>query len=139
MREEFLELLRTDRAFREELRRQLLTEDVLAMPGRLDHLTELLAQALGLLRETVGVVQSLTEAQRRTEGGLQQLGERVQALTAAQLRTEEGLRELANWQRGEVGRRDGERSCPLQWGSRGDCGPAVGAAAADGASGLPVG
>ena len=137
MREEFLELLRTDPAFREELRRQLLTEDVLAMPGRLDHLTELLAQALSLLRETVGVVQSLTEAQRRTEGGLQQLGERVQALTAAQLRTEEGLqrqgaqiqalieaqertegalyrteeelRELANWQRGEVGRRDGER------------------------------
>jgi hypothetical protein len=91
MREEFLELLRTDQAFREELRRQLLTEDVLAMPGRLDHLTELLAQALSLLRDTVGVVQSLTEAQRRTEGGLQQLGERVQALTAAQQRTEEGL------------------------------------------------
>lgn len=137
MRDEFLELLRTDRAFREELRRQLLTEDVLAMPGRLDHATELLAQALSLLRETVGVVQSLTEAQRRTEVGLQQLVERVQALTAAQLRTEaslqrqgeqiqalieaqqrtegalyrtaEELRELANWQRGEVGRRDGER------------------------------
>jgi hypothetical protein len=137
MREEFLELLRTDQAFREELRRQLLTEDVLAMPGRLDHLTEFLAQALSLLRDTVGVVQSLTEAQRRTEGGLQQLGERVQALTAAQERTEEGLqrqgaqiqalieaqqrtemalyrteeelRELASWQRGEVGRRDGER------------------------------
>jgi hypothetical protein len=30
MREEFLELLRTDQAFREDLRRQLLTEDVLA-------------------------------------------------------------------------------------------------------------
>jgi hypothetical protein len=41
VREEFLERLRTERAFREDGRRQMLTEDLLALPGRLDHVTEL--------------------------------------------------------------------------------------------------
>lgn len=158
VREEFLELLRTDRTFREEVRRQLLTEDLLAIPGRLDHLTELVGRTLSLLSETAGVVRDLAEAQRRTEErvgrlegalerlaeaqrrteeGLQRQGEQIQALIEAQrrtekalqrqgeqiqalieaqqrtegvlYRTEEELRELVNWQRGEVGRRDGER------------------------------
>jgi hypothetical protein len=144
VREEFLELLRTDRAFRENVRRQLLSEDLLALPGRFDHFTELVGQSVSLLRETVGVVrhlaevqqrteervgrlegrmegiesalQRLTEAQLGTEEGLQRQGEQIQALIAAQQRTEgalyrtaEELRELATWQRGEVGRRDGER------------------------------
>jgi len=137
VREEFLELLRTDRTFREEVRRQLLSEDLLALPGRFDHLTGLVEQALSLLRETVGVVRNLADAQRRTEEGLQRQGEQIQALIEAQrrtekalqrqgeqiqalieaqqrtegvlYRTEEELRELVNWQRGEVGRRDGER------------------------------
>jgi predicted nuclease with TOPRIM domain len=45
---------------------------------------------------------TLSQAQARTE-------ERLAELTAAQTRTEEGLRSLVNWQRGEAGRRDGER------------------------------
>jgi hypothetical protein len=137
VREEFLELLRTDQTFREEVRRQLLSEDLLALPGKFDHLTELVGQALSLLRETVGVVRDLVEAQRRTEerigrldgrmdrvetaleqlieaqqrteDGLQRQGEQIQALTQAQQRTEEELRWLVSWQRGEAGRRDGER------------------------------
>jgi hypothetical protein len=172
VREEFLELLRTDQAFREDVRRQILTEDLLALPGRLDHLTELVGQSVSLLRETVGVVRHLAEVQLRTEGrigrlegrmdgvesalqrlteaqlrteerigrlegrmdgvesALQRLTEAqlrteerigrlegrmdgvesaLQRLTEAQLRTEEELRSLASWQRGESGRRDGER------------------------------
>ena len=69
VREEFLELLRTDRAFREDVRRQILTEDLLVLPGRLDHVTELGEQSLSLLQETVGVVRQLAEAQLRTEEG----------------------------------------------------------------------
>ena len=137
VREEFLELLRTDQTFREDVRRQLLSEDLLALPGKFDHLTELVGQALSLLRETVGIVRDLVEAQRqteerigqldgrmdrvetaleqlieaqqRTEDGLQRQGEQIQALTQAQQRTEEELRWLVSWQRGEAGRRDGER------------------------------
>ena len=67
VREDFLDLLRTDRAFREDVRRQILTEDLLALPGRFAHLTELVVQSISLLRETVGVVRLLAEAQQRTE------------------------------------------------------------------------
>ena len=137
VREEFLELLRTDQTFREDVRRQLLSEDLLALPGKFDHLTELVGQALSLLRETVGVVRDLVEAQQRTEerigrldGGmdrveaalerlieaqqrtenaLQPQGEQIQALTQARQRTEDELRWVVSWQRGEAVRRDGER------------------------------
>ncbi|MBI4640642.1 MAG: hypothetical protein HY731_08110 [Candidatus Tectomicrobia bacterium] len=109
MREDFLELLRTDRAFREQVRQQLLTEDLLAVPGRVNYLTELTEQVLFLLRETIGVVRDLAEAQRRTEALIQQQGDQIQALIEVQRRTEEELQRLVGWQRGEAGRRDGER------------------------------
>ena len=102
MREEFLELLQTEPAFREAVRRQLLTDDVLALPGRLASLTESVGQALSLLRDTVGVVRDLVAAQQRT-------AVQMESLIAAQQRTEEALRRLVRWQRGESGRRDGER------------------------------
>jgi hypothetical protein len=193
VREEFLELLRTDRAFREDVRRQILTEDLLALPERFAQLTEIVGHSVSLLQETLEIVrhlaeaqqrseeqirlllqaqlrteervgrleaglERLTEAQLRTEEGLQRQGEQIQALTQAQLRTEERvgrleaglerlteaqlrteervgrleaglesvesalqrlteaqlrteeeLRWLTGWQRGESGRRDGER------------------------------
>jgi hypothetical protein len=40
---------------------------------------------------------------------LREQSEQMAQLAGAQYRTEEALRELADWQRGEVGRRDGER------------------------------
>ncbi|MBI3329075.1 MAG: hypothetical protein HYZ81_20515 [Nitrospinae bacterium] len=109
MREEVLDLLRTDSAFREEVRRQLLTEELLGLPG---------------------LVRELAEAQRRTEEQVQQLiaqvqrqGEQIQLL-AEQVRRQgeqiqqqgeqiglfaQEVRALVTWQRGESGRRDGER------------------------------
>lgn len=122
VREEFIELLRTDPAFREEVRRQLLTEELLAVPGRLDHLTESVGQAVSLLGEVVTVVKELAQAQRRTEEGLQRqgeqiqdlitaqqrIGEQIQDLVKAQQRTEEELRRLVSWQWGEDGRRKGK-------------------------------
>jgi chaperonin cofactor prefoldin len=61
-------------------------------------------------------VQALIEAQQRTEERLEQLAAAVQTLTEAQQRTEDRLerlveevRELVSWQRGEAGRRKGER------------------------------
>jgi hypothetical protein len=121
IREDMLELLRSDAAFREEVRRQLLTEEVLGLPA---------------------VVRGLAEAQRRTEEQLQRLGERLDLRIeqmaeqlqrlgerldlrieqmAEQLqrlgerldlrieRLAEQVEALVSWQRGEAGRRAGER------------------------------
>ena len=115
-REAFLELLRTAPAFREEVRRQLLTDDVLALPGRLASLTESVGQIFPLLREIVGVVRDLAAAQQRTEVQMQLLTVaqqrtegQMQSLTVAQQHTAEELQWLVSWQRGASGRRDGER------------------------------
>ncbi len=126
MKEEFLELLRTDQAFREEVRRQLLTEELLALPERFGQLVALvrealtllghvveavqgLAAALAQLREQVGqleervarleeAVTRLAEAQARTEERVGRLEEAVAQLAEAQARTERRVEELAQAQ-----------------------------------------
>jgi hypothetical protein len=165
MREQILELLRTDPSFREEVRRLVLTEELLALPSKFDQLVAVVRELAEIQRqqseqirslmeaqkrteEQVRVlaeaqrrteeqlqrqaeqIQALTEAQRRTEEQLQLQAEQVRALTetqrrteeqlqaltqqvsalvAAQSRMEEALQWLINWQRGEMGRREGER------------------------------
>jgi hypothetical protein len=141
--------------WRAELRRLVLTDELLALPeqvARLRHDTEqgfqqlaaqiaglsaaqtrteeqlvILSQAQARTEERLGVLSEaqarteeqlviLSQAQARTEERLGVLSEaqaRVEeqmiALSQAQARTEEALRWLVNWQRGEAGRRDGER------------------------------
>ena len=85
--------------WRAELRRLVLTDELLALPeqvARLRHDTEQGFQQLA------AQVAGLTAAQARTE-------EQLVTLSQAQGRTEEELRWLVSWQRGEAGRRDGER------------------------------
>jgi hypothetical protein len=88
LHDEIIDLLRRDPAFREELRRQLLTEEVLGLPA---------------------VVRELVEAQRRTEERLDRLIEQVQRQGEQIERLAGEVRTLVSWQRGEAGRRDGER------------------------------
>jgi hypothetical protein len=179
LREEFIELLRSDSAFREEVRRQVLTDDLLELPRKFDRLSDQVAALSEQVAILVEAVQHLTEAQQRTEATLQRTEaalqrherlieqnteqirllieaqqrteqaqqrteaalqrherlierntEQIQLLIAAQQRTEEALQrmeqaqqrteeaqqrteqalqQLLNWQRGEAGRRDGER------------------------------
>lgn len=92
--------------WRAELRRLVLTDQLLALPeqvARLRHGTEegfqRLAQAEARMEEQLV---TLAQTQVRTE-------EQLVALSQAQGRTEEELRWLVSWQRGEAGRRDGER------------------------------
>ena len=88
LREELFELLRTDRGFREEVRRQLLTEELLGLPA---------------------LVQELVEAQRRTEEQIRLQGEQIR-FQGEQIQTlAQQVQALVSWQRGEAGRRDGER------------------------------
>jgi hypothetical protein len=68
-----------------------------------------------LARQGAQIV-ALTEAQRRTEEQLAHQGAQIVALTEAQRRTEERIERLTeqvqalvSWQRGEAGRREGER------------------------------
>jgi hypothetical protein len=165
MREQILELLRTDPEFREEVRRLVLTDELLALPSKFDQLVAVVRELAEIQRqqgeqirslmeaqkrteEQVRVlaeaqrrteeqlqrqakqiqalaeaqrrteeqlqrqaeqVRALTETQRRTEEQLQALTQQVSALVAAQSRMEEALQWLINWQRGEMGRREGER------------------------------
>jgi hypothetical protein len=165
MREQILELLRADPEFREEVRRLVLTDELLALPSKFDQLVAVVRELAEIQRQqgeqirslmeaqkrTEEQVRVLAEAQRRTEEQLQRQAEQIQALTEAQRRTEEQLQRqveqiraltetqrrteerlqaltqqvsalvaaharteeafqwLINWQRGEMGRREGER------------------------------
>jgi hypothetical protein len=165
MREQILELLRTDPSFREEVRRLVLTDELLALPSKFDQLVAVVRELAEIQRQQgeqirslmeaqkrteeqvrvlaeaqrrteeqlqrqaeqiqalteaqrrteeqlqrqVEQIRALTEAQRRTEEQLQALTQQVSALVAAQSRMEEALQWLINWQRGEMGRREGER------------------------------
>jgi len=109
MREQFLELLRTDPEFREEVRRLVLTDELLALPSKFDQLVAVVRELAEIQRQqseqirslmeaqkrTEEQVRVLAEAQRRTEEQLQQQAEQIQALTEAQRRTEEQLQRQA--------------------------------------------
>jgi hypothetical protein len=126
IKEEILELLRSDEAFREEVRRQLFTEELLALPRRTEEMFQQQGEQIQALIEaqvrTEERVEALAEAQLRTEERVEALAETQRALAEEQraltevTRRVEGeihsmaveLRELANWQRGEAGRHVGE-------------------------------
>lgn len=165
MWEEFLRLLQTDPTFRAEVRRLVLTEELLTLPEKVEELIkvvrelteaqrehseilrqhseqiaalveaqrrteEALRQHSEILRQHSEQITALVEAQRRTEEALQQHSEilrqhseqiaalieaqdrteaQIAALVEAQRRTWEELQRLVTWQRGEAGRREGER------------------------------
>jgi hypothetical protein len=107
--EEFLRLLQTDHVFRAEVRRLVLTEELLTLPEKVEELTravreltETQRQHSEILRQHSEQIAALIEAQNRTEA-------QIAALVEAQRRTWEELQRLVAWQRGEAGRREGER------------------------------
>ena len=74
---DLIRLLREHPRWRDELRRWVLTEELLSLPARVEALT--------------AIVEALSEAQRRTEERLEALILEVGSLTEAQRRTEEAL------------------------------------------------
>lgn len=110
---DLLELLEREPTWLAEVRRVVLTKELLTLPEqlvRLEHSTTLQFQQLiaaqdrtdEQLRLLAIQVAELTVAQRRTD-------EQLAALTQAHGRVEIELRQIVNWQRGEAGRREGER------------------------------
>lgn len=114
-----------------------MTESLLALPERFDQLTKAVDELVIAVRDLAAAqqhtderlnelavaIRDLTSAQQRTDGRLAELTKaqrrteaQIAELVEAQQRTESTMREiqlvvkdLANWQRGEAGRRDGER------------------------------
>ena len=73
--DEFLRRLREDAAFREEVRRQVLTEDLLALPAVVE---ANFAKAFDLIAENSKQIAALTERMDRVEGQIATLTEQVQ-------------------------------------------------------------
>lgn len=78
---DLVRLLRDHPDWREELRRMVLAEEVLHLPG--------------LVQELANQTRLLAEAQRATEARLEMLGARVDALAEAQRNTEQQLANFA--------------------------------------------
>jgi len=85
-----------------ELRRLLLTEELLSLPETvrqlsrsIEQLTKAQQSSEERLRRLEETVEKLAEAQRRTEERLGRLEETIEKLTEAQRRTEEQIRYLA--------------------------------------------
>ncbi|MEW6297682.1 MAG: hypothetical protein AB1671_08075, partial [Thermodesulfobacteriota bacterium] len=105
---DLLRLLREHAEWREPLRSLLLTEDLLALPGRFERLVSLVGESVSLQQEALAVVRQLivlqeqnTEnirqlvtAQQRAEDRLQRTEEQLTALAEAQQRAEDRLAAL---------------------------------------------
>jgi len=96
---DLIQLLERQPAWLTDVRRVVLTKELLALPEQLVQLQHTTASEL---QQLTAQVTALTEAQRHTDA-------QVAALANAQVRTEAELRQVVSWQRGEAGRRDGER------------------------------
>ncbi|GBC85157.1 hypothetical protein HRbin11_01603 [bacterium HR11] len=92
----FIQRLRRDPDLREEVRRLILTDELLALPARVESLRAEMHEEFRRVWEVIG---QLAEAQRRTEVRLESLAARVEELAEAQRRTEVRVEELAEAQR----------------------------------------
>jgi chaperonin cofactor prefoldin len=89
-----LRLLEQHPEWRAELRRQVLSDELLEMPAILRQLAQAQARTEQRLEALTERVDALAQAQARTEQRLEALTERVDALAQAQARTEQRLEAL---------------------------------------------
>jgi len=88
--EEFLRLLRENEAFREEIRRQVLTDDLLQLPGRVERLREEIREEF---RRVWEVIRENSRQITTLARHLRQLAEQVQHLTERMERVEAQIQE----------------------------------------------
>lgn len=99
---EMFRILEEHPEYRAQLRRLLLTDQILELPAVVQELAEAQRRTEQRVEALAEQVATLAEAQRRME-------EQLVELAAAQRRTEQTLERLVEWQQGEAGRREGER------------------------------
>ncbi len=130
----FLQLLEAEPQLRTQLRRLLLVDAMQTLPDRFDRLTAVVEQLAQAQQRTEARLEQLAQAQQRTEARLERtearIDERLEQLSQAQQQTEAMIQDLVqaqrhteiqvqalvvkldslhDWQRGEAGRREGER------------------------------
>ena len=93
--QDLLHLLEAHPEWRAELRRHVLSDEVLELPALMRQLTERIEALAEAQARTERRVEELAEAQARTDQQLVTLTERVERLAEAQARTEQRLEELA--------------------------------------------
>ncbi len=95
LKEEFLRLLREDLAFREEVRRQVLTDDLLELPARVERLRaemhEEFRRVWEAIRENSRQIAALTERMDRVEAQIAENSRQIAALTERMDRAEAQL------------------------------------------------
>ena len=98
---DFIEILEERPEWREELRRLVLTDELLKLPEMVKELVEAQRRTEEKLENLTDRVNALAEAQRRTEERIDTLAEKLESLTArvdalaeAQRKTEERLESL---------------------------------------------
>ena len=91
---DLVELLQQQPDWRAELRRLVLSEELLTLPQLVRELAESQLRGEQRLGRLEQVVADLTEAQRRTEQGAERLEQAVADLAKAQRRTEQRVAEL---------------------------------------------
>jgi len=103
---DFVHILHERPEWREELRRLVLTDEILELPALFRDLAEKVRGLAEAQQRTERRVEELAEAQRRTERRVEELAEaqrrterRVEELAEAQQRTERRVEELAEAQR----------------------------------------
>ncbi len=116
IREDVLNLLHTDVAFREEVRRQVLSEEVLALPALVRELAEAQRRTEAQVQRQGEQIEQLVEQMQRQGEQIEQLveqmqrqGEQIEQLVEQMQMLAQPVQALVSWQRGEAGRRDGER------------------------------
>ena len=112
--QDLIRLLEAHPEWRAELRRLLLTDEILALPEIVRRLAEAQERVEAQLAELVQAQRQSAEAQRRTDEHLALVDQRLAELAEAQRRTEERLQRLEATvaQLAEAQRRTEER---LQW------------------------
>jgi hypothetical protein len=109
LKEEFLQLLRTDPELRDAARREILTEDLLAAPERLDRLTRHIDAMDSRLVALTERLERIAQLQETTQQELRALSGQVQGLVGQVGGLAGQMQTLNEWRRGDQGRRDGER------------------------------
>lgn len=113
---DLIRLLEQHPDWRTELRRVLLGEELLQMPALVREILQILRQHSEILLQHSAAIERLIEAQRRTDQRMEELVEaqrrtdqRMEEMAQAQQQMAQQLSRLVEWQRGEAGRREGER------------------------------
>ncbi|MBI4530469.1 MAG: hypothetical protein HY709_03005, partial [Candidatus Latescibacteria bacterium] len=114
--QDFFHLLEEHPQWQTQMRMLLMAKEGALLPERMDRLTEVVERLTLAQARTEEHMEQLAQAQARTEERLERLEATVERLAQAQARTEERLAQLSEevkalvtWQRGEAGRREGER------------------------------